>query len=108
MAAGVVGAEMHITSGTMTSVLDTLERNGHIKRLSDPDDRRRVLVDVHPDARAVLNRLLPEVVQTTVVMAKITDRELYDFLDTVRRVRAAIASAPDDLAPRPHVGRHAI
>ena len=100
MAAGVVGAQMHITSGTMTSVLDTLERNGYIERLTDPDDRRRVLVDVTPDAQAVLNRLLPEVVQTTTaVMAGIADRELYDFLDTLRRIRAAIAAAPDDLAP---------
>ena len=31
---------MHITSGTMTSVLDTLERNGYIERLTDSDDRR--------------------------------------------------------------------
>ncbi len=36
MAAGAIGASMHITSGTMTSVLDTLERNGYIERLTDP------------------------------------------------------------------------
>jgi DNA-binding MarR family transcriptional regulator len=100
MAAGAVGAHMHITSGTMTSVLDTLERNGHIKRLTDPDDRRRVLVDVTPEAQMVLNRLLPEVVQTTTaVMAGIGDEELYDFLGTLARVSDAIAAAPDDLAP---------
>ena len=98
MTAGAVGTHMHITSGTMTSVLDTLERNGYIKRLTDPDDRRRVLVDVTPEAQAVLNRLLPEVVQTTTaVMAGIADRELYDFLGTLRRIREAIATAPDDL-----------
>ena len=56
---------MHITTGTMTSVLDTLERNGYVKRLPDPDDRRRVLVEITPAAQDVLNRLLPEVVQTT-------------------------------------------
>jgi len=103
MTAGAVGAHMHITSGTMTSVLDTLERNGYVKRLTDPDDRRRVLVDVTPEAQAVLNRLLPEVVQTTTaVMAGIDDSELYAFLDTLARVRDAIAAAPDGLpAPRP-------
>jgi MarR family transcriptional regulator, 2-MHQ and catechol-resistance regulon repressor len=104
MTAGAVGAHMHITSGTMTSVLDTLERYGYIKRLTDPDDRRRVLVDVTPEAQAVLNRLLPEVVQTTtVVMTGIDDTELYEFLGTLARVRAAIAAAPDELphpAPR--------
>ena len=91
---------MHITSGTMTSVLDTLERNGYIERLTDSDDRRRVLVEVTPEAQAVLNRLLPEVVQTTTaVMAGFGDKELYDFLGTLARVRDAIAAAPDDLAP---------
>lgn len=100
MAAGEIGAHMHITSGTMTSVLDTLERNGYIERLTDSDDRRRVLVEVTPEAQAVLNRLLPEVVQTTTaVMAAFGDKELYDFLGTLARIRDAIAAAPDDLAP---------
>ena len=100
MAAGEVGLRVHITSGTTTSVLDTLERNGYINRLTDPDDRRRVLVDVTPEAQAVLNRLLPEVVQTTTsVMSGFDDKELYEFLDTLARIRAAIAATPDDLAP---------
>ena len=100
MAAGEVGARVHITSGTMTSVLDTLERNGYILRLTDPDDRRRVLVDVTPEAQSVLNRLLPEVVQTTTaVMDGFDDEEIYGFLDTLARVRAAIATTPLDMAP---------
>lgn len=53
------------------------ERNGYIERLADLEDRRRVLVDLTPEAQAVLNRLLP----------------------TLARVRDAIAAAPDGLAP---------
>ena len=97
---GTVGTRVHITSGTMTSVLDTLERNGYIERLTDPDDRRRVLVDVTPEAQAVLDRLLPEVVQTTTaVMEGFEERELTAFLDTLARVRRAIADVPEDLGP---------
>jgi DNA-binding MarR family transcriptional regulator len=100
MAAGAVSAHMHITSGTMTSVLDTLERNGYVERFKDPGDRRRVLVDVTPDAQAVLNRLLPQVVQTTTaVVAGFSDKDLNDFLATLARLRDAIAAAPDDLVP---------
>ena len=100
MAAGAIGASMHITTGTMTSVLDTLERNGYVQRLTDPDDRRRVLVDVTPEARAVLDRLLPEVVQaTTAVLDGIPDEELDAFLATLARVREAIAALPEDLGP---------
>ena len=100
MPTGSVGARMHITTGSMTSVLDTLERNGHIERLADPDDRRRVLVDVTPTALAVLDGLLPEVVQaTTAALAGFSDKELDDFLDTLDRVRHAIAAVPNDLGP---------
>lgn len=100
MATGEVGAHMHITSGTMTSVLDTLERDGYVERLTDPHDRRRVLVDVTPEAQSVLNGLLPEVVQTTTaVMDGFDDKEIYEFLDTLARVRAAIVATPDDMAP---------
>jgi MarR family transcriptional regulator, 2-MHQ and catechol-resistance regulon repressor len=100
MAAGAVGTAMHITSGTMTSVLDTLERNGYIERLADSGDRRRVLVDVTPKAQDVLDRLLPEVVQTaTAVMAGFDDKELNGFLETLARIRAAIAALPEDLGP---------
>jgi len=53
--AGEVAARAHITSGTFTSVLDTLERNGCVERLTDPDDRRRVLVEITPDAQALLD-----------------------------------------------------
>ena len=101
IAVGTVGTAMHITSGTMTSVLDTLERNGYIERLTDPDDRRRVLVDVTPAAQDVLDLLLPEVVQTTTaVLAGIGDAELHAFLGTLARIRASIAEVPDDLGPR--------
>ncbi len=100
MAAGEIGAHMHITSGTMTSVLDTLERNGYIERLADPDDRRWVLVDVTPEAQAVLNQLLPEVVQTTTaVLKEFPAKELNDLLGTLARVRAGDRRGPDDLAP---------
>jgi DNA-binding MarR family transcriptional regulator len=72
--AGEVGAHMHITSGTMTTVLDTLERKGYVERLADPGDRRRVLVDVTPAAGAILDAVLPEVQQAaTMVMGALTD-----------------------------------
>ena len=62
MAAGAMGERVHITSGSMTSVLDTLERNGYVVRLADPEDRRRVLVEVTPAAQELLDQALPEVV----------------------------------------------
>jgi MarR family transcriptional regulator, 2-MHQ and catechol-resistance regulon repressor len=98
--AGEVSARMHITTGTMTSVLDTLERNGYVKRLADPNDRRRVLVDITPAAQAVLDKMLPEVQHVVAAaMGSIDAGTLQAFLDTLATVSAAIAAVPDDLPP---------
>lgn len=98
--AGEVGSRMHITSGTMTSVLDTLERNGYVQRLPDPTDRRRVLVEVTAAAGAVLDSVLPEVQQAcAVVMGALDDGALHALLDTLAVVREAVDAMPDDLQP---------
>src|SRR5690349_16918583 len=44
MTAGELGAELGLTSGTVTALLDRLERAGHVRRERDPSDRRRVLL----------------------------------------------------------------
>jgi DNA-binding MarR family transcriptional regulator len=91
---------MHITTGTMTSVLDTLERGGYVKRMADPNDRRRVLVDITPDAQAVLDEMLPEVQHViTAAMAGIDDDALQALLDALDVVGAAIAALPATLPP---------
>lgn len=98
--AGEVSARMHITTGTMTSVLDTLERNGYVKRLADPSDRRRVLVDITPAAQAVLDKMLPEVQHViAVALRDIDDDTLQAFFDTLATVSAAIAAVPDNVPP---------
>ncbi len=101
---GAVSTHLHITTGTRTSVLDTQERNGYIQRLTDPDDRHRVLVDVIPAAHGVLDRLLPEVVlATTAALAGFSTMELEAFLGILARIRNAIDALPADVgspAPR--------
>ena len=91
---------MHITSGTLASVLDTLEGSGYVRRHADPTDHRRVLVDLTPTAQAVLDRLLPEVQQAvTAVMGTLDDQALHAPLDHLTAVRQALAAAPTDLPP---------
>ena len=75
--AGEVSAGMHITTATMTTVLDTLERKGYIRRQPDLADRRRVLIDITPDAQALLNRVLPEIQQlATATLSPLGDQAL--------------------------------
>jgi DNA-binding MarR family transcriptional regulator len=50
--AGRLARESGLSTGAVTTVLDRLERSGLARRTSDLDDRRRVLVEVTPAARA--------------------------------------------------------
>jgi len=98
--AGQVSAQMHISTATMTSVLDTLERNGYIVRQPDPADRRRVLVDITPAAQAVLDQVLPAVQQlVTATLSPLDDQTLHTLLQGLAAANDALASAPDDLPP---------
>jgi len=100
--AGEVSAQMHITTATMTAVLDTLERKGYIRRLPDPADRRRVLVDITPGAQALLDQVLPEIQQlVTATLSPLGDQTLHTLLDALTAANNALAAAPRDLPPPP-------
>lgn len=50
MTAGEVSQQTELPTSTTTRVLDRLERQGFIERSTDPNDRRRVVVRVRPEA----------------------------------------------------------
>ena len=58
MSAGQLAAEARLTSGAITAVIDRLERAGYVRRVADPDDRRRVLVEPTEKAYAVAEELM--------------------------------------------------
>lgn len=43
---GVIAAITGLTTGSATRVVDRLERAGHARRVADPDDGRKVLVEL--------------------------------------------------------------
>jgi DNA-binding MarR family transcriptional regulator len=49
--AGELARRAELTSGSMTSRLDALEKEGLVRRLRDPDDRRSVLVELTEKGR---------------------------------------------------------
>lgn len=101
---GEVAARMHITSGSVTSVLDTLERKGFVVRTDDPADRRRVLVDITPEAQQLLDECLPRIQQTTdLLLVRLDEGQQQALLDALGAVRDAVAALPTELpepAPR--------
>lgn len=55
----VIADRMLVTTGSMTSLLDNLEKRGLIRRQPHPEDRRKLLIDITPAARPIVDDLLP-------------------------------------------------
>jgi DNA-binding MarR family transcriptional regulator len=93
--AGEITAAMHISTATMTRVLDTLERKDLVRRQADPGDRRRVLLGITPAGVALLDQLLPAVQQAvTSTMSSLDDAELQRLLDALRVAADAFTAPP--------------
>jgi DNA-binding MarR family transcriptional regulator len=107
MSAGQLAAESGLTSGAITSVIDRLERLGYARRVPDPSDRRRVMVEPTDKAREMGWELFgPMVEEVAPVMARYTDEELRVLIDFQRlgsevqerhaeRLRALLAERRD-------------
>lgn len=48
MTAGELARELGLTTGAVTALIDRLEKAGYLRRVADPTDRRRVLVELTP------------------------------------------------------------
>jgi DNA-binding MarR family transcriptional regulator len=55
----VISERMLVTRGTVTSLIDTLERRGLVARTDHPSDRRKGLVDITDAGRALLEDFMP-------------------------------------------------
>jgi DNA-binding MarR family transcriptional regulator len=95
----VIAERLLTTTGTMTSLLDTLERRGLIRRLPHPDDRRKILIDITADARTILDDLLPSlhareraVVSEALTVAE--QRQLLGLIAKLQQAALAAGSAP--------------
>ena len=75
--AGQLASQTGLTTGAMTAVIDRLEQSGFVKRRDDPDDRRRVLVELLPTGPTQIAPLYePLAARMDRVLDGFSDREL--------------------------------
>ncbi len=87
--AKVIGERLLLTSGSITSLLDTLERRGLVRRAPHPHDRRKLLVDITAEAREMVSKMLPLVHATSIeVMAGVSEDEREQVIQTLAKIRA--------------------
>ena len=89
ISAGRLAEEMGLTTGSITGVVDRMERAGYVRRERDPNDGRRVIVrpiseklERAAGSLGSQDRVLEE------LMSEYDDRDLALFLDLVRKANA--------------------
>ncbi|MEV7960221.1 MarR family transcriptional regulator [Streptomyces sp. NPDC087532] len=99
--AGWLGAQLGLNSAGTTSLIDRLERLGHLDRARDPRDRRRVLLSVTPRAVELGRSFFGPLIDDTVAVLR-----TFDESETVA-VRRFLHTAHRAVAPPPPSGRDA-
>ena len=56
LTAGRLGELIGLTTGAVTRMIDRLEQAGYVRRVPDPSDRRRVIVELVPEKAAALGQ----------------------------------------------------
>jgi len=97
--AGWLARHADLTSGAMTSRLDALEKEGLVRRLRDPDDRRSVLVELTEAGREKHEQAMAIQAPKEALLAKaLTDREKEQLNSLLRRVMITL----EDRYPAKH------
>ena len=60
LSAGEMAGALHLTTGAVTGVIDRLEAAGHVQRIVDAEDRRRVVVEPTAAAHTTSHELLKD------------------------------------------------
>ena len=96
LTAGELAVRTGLAPPSVTGLIDRLARKGFVRRVDDPDDRRRVRVERCPEAVAELTPLFADFgAQIDALYAEFTDEQLHTILrfmiEITRRQRDATA-----------------
>ena len=106
-----LGAQLGVTSGGVTGIIDRLEASGHLRRTDDQRDRRKVKVEVTESARKVAHRSLDDLNETLrEVLTPRSEDDLAMLLDLLIQIEKRIAQHTEamDLRPAPLPRRQAV
>jgi DNA-binding MarR family transcriptional regulator len=89
----VIAERLLVTTASVTSLLDTLERRSLVTRSPDPDDRRRVLVALTSDGKRAVDEFLPQMVALqTAMVAGLSEPRRRQLLESLSAIRDAITA----------------
>lgn len=95
--AGELAREVGLTTGAVTAVVDRMEAAGLMRRGSDPDDRRKVLIELTSEAKSLAAEVYgPLAHSTRPLLESLSDQEvltLIGFFETGRQINLERAQA---------------
>jgi DNA-binding MarR family transcriptional regulator len=90
-----LGDRLRLNSASVTALVDRLERMGHVHRVRDTRDRRRVLLGVTPSAKQVgLAFFGPLIGRIITALSEFDDHEVDTINRFLRTMIRTIAGAP--------------
>lgn len=88
LTAGGLGERLHVTTGAVTGVIDRLEKAEYVRRIKDPNDRRRLIIEPIPKKAAEISKVFRTLDEaTTQALNKYTEKELEVILDCVSQMK---------------------
>jgi len=100
----VIADRLLVSTASMTSLLDTLERRGFAARRPHPNDRRKILVEITDDGRRIVDQMLPVVhAAATEAFSGLIEAERQVLIDVLTRVRGQVSemAASEPVPPKP-------
>jgi len=104
LTSGELSVRTGLTTGATTRLIDRLERAGYARRVPDPTDRRKVLVEAVPGALAGIDEIVaPARRHIAEVLARYTPEQQEVLFDYFARAAPAYRAASEEIrrtAPR--------
>lgn len=100
----VIADRLLVSSASMTSLLDTIERRGLAVRLPHPTDRRKILVDITDEGRRIVDEMLPIVhAAGTAAFRGLTEDERQLLIELLTKLRRQVSemAATEPTQPKP-------
>ena len=102
---GEIAVQTGLTSGAVTAMLDRLERLGLVRRLPDPSDRRRVLVELTDEARQIAAEIYGPLVGEMAQFERYTNDDLRLITGFLRLATQTLIRHADRVEQQPGHGQ---
>ncbi len=88
--AGQLAKQLGLSNGAVTGLVDRLEKEHCLRRLADPSDRRRVLIELTPEGRRWERRAFGDLVKSFAkTLSRYNDQDLAVIIDFLRAAQGA-------------------